>query len=113
GTDSIPMWHDGVVYYVSDAGPEHRLNIWRFDPESGEHEQITDFADYDVKFPSVGPGADGGGEIVFQNGASLYLLDLESGESRTVEVTIPGDRPKIKPRTVDASDFIAGGGISS
>ena len=28
GTDSLPMWHKNKVYYLSDAGDEHRLNIW-------------------------------------------------------------------------------------
>jgi len=66
-----------------------------------------------VKFPSVGPGRKGRGEIVFQNGSSLYLLDLRSKKSEAVEVTIPGDRPKIRPHVVDASKNLAGGGISS
>ncbi|HBE67344.1 MAG TPA: hypothetical protein DDW52_04270 [Planctomycetaceae bacterium] len=112
GTDSIPMWHGQSVYYLSDAGPNHRLNIWRYDTNSQSREQITKHADYDVKWPSIGPGAEGDGEIVYQQGSSLRLLDLSTGESEKVNVTIPGDRPRLRPQRVDASKFITGGSIS-
>jgi tricorn protease-like protein/C-terminal processing protease CtpA/Prc len=113
GTDTIPMWHGSKVYYLSDNGPEHRLNIWSYDTASGRRAQVTEFADYDCKFPSMGPGDKGEGEIVFQNGAGLFVLDLGAGRSTLVEVTVPGDRPRIRPHTVDASGFVAGGGVSS
>jgi tricorn protease-like protein/C-terminal processing protease CtpA/Prc len=113
GTDTQPMWHKQVVYYLSDAGPEHRLNIWRYDIRTGRREQVTKFKDWDIKWPSMGPGADGNGEIVYQYGSGLYLLDLKTNQSREVQVTIPGDRPTIRPRNVDVSRFITGWSISS
>lgn len=106
GTDTLPMWHGDTMYYVSDAGDEHRLNIWSYEPKSGKREQITRYSEYDVKFPSMGPGANGQGEIVLQNGASLYLLDLRTKASKQLNVTIPGARPTIRTRSVDASDYI-------
>ncbi|MCZ6682427.1 MAG: PDZ domain-containing protein, partial [Planctomycetota bacterium] len=113
GTDTQPMWHGKTVYYLSDAGPSHRLNIWSFDTEAGTRRQITDFKDFDVKWPSVGPGPDGRGEIVFQNGSALYLLDLATRRSTPVEIQIPGDRPKIRRRAADASKLIANWNVSS
>ncbi|RMF83682.1 MAG: hypothetical protein D6744_04240, partial [Planctomycetota bacterium] len=103
GTDSQPMWHDKKVYYLSDAGANHRLNIWSYDTATGQRQQLTNFAEYDVKWPSIGPGPRGDGEIVFQMGPDLMALDLSNGRTRTVEVIIPGDRPKIRPHIVDAS----------
>ncbi len=113
GTDSQPMWHGSVVYYVSDGGPEHRLNIWSFDSQSGMRRQVTKHADFDVKWPAIGPESDTRGAIVYQLGPSLRVLDLGSGESREVDVVIPGDRPTLKPRTVDASQWRANVDISS
>jgi len=107
GTDSIPMWHGQTVYYLCDAGPEHRLNIWAYDTATGARRQVTHFTEYDVKWPSIGPGDHGQGEIVFQHGPDLYLLDLENSQSRVVEVTIPGDRPTIMPQTVNAAENLA------
>lgn len=113
GTDSQPMWHGRTVYYLSDGGPEHRLNIWSFNVESGERKQVTKFEEFDCKWPSIGPGPDGGGEVVLQNGAKLYLVDLRNGESKSVEIRIPGDRPKIRPKRVNASDLIRSADVSA
>lgn len=112
GTDTLPMWHGKTVYYLSDAGETHRLNLWSYDTESGARQEITKFKDYDVRWPSMGPGSKDQGEIVFQNGSSLYLLELDAREPRAVSVTIPGDRPKIRRRTIDTSKDIMASGIS-
>ena len=112
GTDSLPMWQGKKVYYLSDAGDEARLNIWSFDIGSGERKQVTRFEDYDCKWPSIGPGVTGQGEIVFSNGSSLFLLDLSTEKSTVIEIAIPGDRPTIRPQKRDAAEGIAGGDIS-
>jgi tricorn protease len=112
GTDTQPMWHGDTVYYLSDAGPAHRLNIWAYSNSTGEHRQVTEFKDSDVRWPAIGPGPGGQGEIVFQNGTDIHLLDLATGQSSPVKVTIPGDRPSMKPRAVDASGFLNSYSIS-
>lgn len=115
GTDTIPMWQPGrsdALYYLSDDGSSHRLNIWKCELAGGSRTQVTDFKDYDVKWPSIGPGPAGAGEIVFQNGDGLYLLDLASGASRRVEVVIPGDRPSVRQQAMDASKSIQSSTIS-
>jgi tricorn protease len=106
GTDTAPMWHAGALYYLSDDGPEHRQNLWRLDPRTLAREQLTRYADYDVKWPAIGPGPKGAGEIVFQHGSELALFDLGTKRARTLEVVIPGARAKLKPRSVDASEFV-------
>jgi tricorn protease-like protein/C-terminal processing protease CtpA/Prc len=116
GTDTLPMWVPGgdgkTLYYLSDEGPEHRLNIWSYTLATGQRRQVTTFNEDDVRWPSIGPGPAGRGEIVFQLGARLMLLDLATTQSTQVKVSIPGDRPTLKPRRVDASRFIAGASIS-
>ncbi len=113
GTDSQPMWWGGKLYYLSDGGPAHRLNIWSYDPGSKSRAQVTKATEFDLKWPAVGPGADGSGEIVYQNGSSLELLSLASGASRVVNVSIPGDRPMVRPKDYDAKDFIFSRDISA
>jgi tricorn protease len=117
GTDTLPMWgvnnDTKTVYYLSDQGEQHRLNIWSYDTESGKRTQITTFADDDVRWPSIGPGdGKGKGEIVFQLGSCLMLLNLDSGKSICLNITIPGAKPKVKPRTVDAAETITASSIS-
>lgn len=106
GTDTLPMWAGGALYYLSDEGDEHRLNIWRFDPASGDRRQVTRFSEWDVKWPSMGPGRNGRGEIVFQNGSELYIHDIADGTSSAIDVVIPGARPKLATQRVDASEYI-------
>lgn len=112
GTDSLPMWNGKKVYYLSDAGDEARLNIWSYHTETGERKQVTTFEDYDCKWPSIGPGSNGKGEIVFSNGSSLYLLDLANEKSKSVDISVPGDRPTIRPKKRKVAESIAGGDIS-
>lgn len=112
GSDTAPMWHNGSVYYLSDQGEGSRLNIWRFDTATGRREQVTRFTDRDVKFPSIGPGEGGRGEIVFQLGSAIHLLDLRSGRSSAVDIRVPGARETLRDRTVDAAAQITGGAIS-
>ncbi|MSR62192.1 MAG: peptidase S41 [Planctomycetes bacterium] len=105
GVDTAPMWHGNQVYYLSDDGPSHRANLWTLDPATLKKKQLTQYADYDVKWPALGPGPKGGGEIVFQHASELALYDIASGKTSVVNVSIPGARPQLKPRAVDASSF--------
>ncbi|MDF1808376.1 MAG: S41 family peptidase [Phycisphaerales bacterium] len=113
GTDTIPMWHKDKLYYLSDNGEESRLNIWRYDPKKDSHEQITKFADNDVKFPSMGPAEASRGEIVFQLGSQIHLLNLSSKKAKPIKISIPGSLESLRPKTVDAAGQTQAGGVSS
>jgi tricorn protease len=112
GTDTLPMFHGNMIYYLADQGPEARLNIWSYDVLTGAREQITKFTDHDVRWPSMGPGPEGKGEIVLQNGPDLYLLDLATRQSKAVEVLIPGDRTMVRPAPVSVGNSIRGAELS-
>jgi tricorn protease len=112
GTDTSPMWHEATLYYLSDAGPEQRRNIWSYELKGGRRRQLTHFKDFDIKWPSIGPGPKGGGEIVFIDGVDLYLLDLATERTRQVSFTLPADRIDSHVQSVDASKFIANWSLS-
>ena len=112
GTDTIPMWHGKKIYYLSDAGPNHRLNIWCYNLETNERKQVTNFKDYDVKWPSNGPGPNGEGEIIFEYNAKLYLLNLAGEQAIPVNISIPGARPKLRPIRKDVSGRLSSWFIS-
>jgi len=115
GTDTQPMWSpDGqTMYYISDAGPAHRLNVWKYNVSSRRHKQVTYYVEHDVKFASIGPGAYGGGEIVFQVGSDLVLCNLATNQTQTVDIVIPTDRPTLRPKMVDFSEYISDSEISA
>lgn len=112
GTDSYPMWHGKKVFYLSDAGETNRLNIWEYNTETGERQAVTKYTDYDCKSPSIGPGPNGEGEIIFQKGSQLVLVNLSTREAQPVNITIPGDRPTLRPQQVDAAKFISNASLS-
>ena len=62
------------------------MNIWSFDIQTKKFKQITNFKDYDVDWPSLGNNG-----IVFQDGGSLYVLDLPSEKLNEIKVNVPDD----------------------
>jgi tricorn protease len=101
GTDTYPMWYGDTIYFASDRGPEKRLNIWAYSLASKQFRQVTDFKDYDVDWPSLGDTG-----IVFGCGGQLYVLDLPSEKLERVQVDVPDDGVRTRPRWVDASKTI-------
>ncbi len=112
GTDTQPMWWDNTLYYLSDAGEHHRINLWKYSPKSKKHTQVTFYSDNDIKWPAVGPGYKNQGEIVFQLGSDLMLFNLKMNKGEKVEVFIPGDSADVRHKEVDASKFIQSWDIS-
>ena len=101
GTDAIPMWHDQTIYFLSDRDPHKKLNLWAYDLNTKKTRQVTAFTTYDVKWPSLGPDA-----IVFENGGTLYLLDLATGDSVAVDVKVPADLPRVRRKLKNVSGLI-------
>ncbi len=101
GTDTFPMWYRSTIYFASDRGNEKRLNIWAYDLATKQVRQITDFKDYDIDWPSLGDTG-----IVFGCGGELYVLDQPSEKLEKVEVAVPNDGVRTRPRWVDASKTI-------
>src|SRR4051812_41095542 len=99
--DAQPMWHGNTIYFVSDRGANERNNIWAYDVTRNTSRQVTDFADFDITFPSIGP--DG---IVFQAGGRLYLLDLVSDKPAEVPVRVVTDATTLRGRTAKVERLI-------
>ena len=47
GVDSFPMWHGDWLYFLSDEGEGHRMNVWKYNIISLKKEQVTFFTDND------------------------------------------------------------------
>ena len=86
-TDTFPMWHGNTVYFTSDRGPEHRLNLYAYELGSKQIEQVTHFTDFDVMWPSLGDAS-----IIFENAGYLYVLDLATRQTTKLTVSLPGER---------------------
>ena len=106
-TDTFPMWHGGTIFFTSDRGADHRLNLYSYELSSKQVEQLTHFSDFDVMWPSLGPDS-----IVFENGGYLYTFDLQSKQAKKLVIYLPGDRDQSLKHWVSASKNISDFDIS-
>lgn len=94
GTDNFPMWEGRTIYFSSDR-EDGTLNIYAYDLDNKDTVRLTFFKNFDVKYPSLGDG-----QIIFQHGPGLKVLDLESKELRDVVINIPSDRRHVRTELV-------------
>ena len=82
--DIFPMWIGNEIFFASDR--DMRMNLFVYDTKSGATSKVTDFKDFDVKFPSTD-----GKHIVFENGGYIYKLDPATKKAEQVHVTLASD----------------------
>jgi tricorn protease len=99
--DELPMWHDNYIYFITDRGPEVRMNLWRYDVNKKTSEQLTKYKDYDVHFPSLGPE-----DIVYEAGGKLYLFNLASQQPKEVKINVVTDKAGLKPVSETTDKYI-------
>ena len=105
--DAQPMWHGTTLYFLSDRGANMRQNIWALDTTTNAVRQVTDFRDYDITFPAIGPN-----DIVFQAGGRLYLLDLATEKANEVKIEVVTDRLTLRPRITGVEPLIDHASVS-
>ncbi len=106
-SDTFPMWQGNTVYFTSDRGAEHKLNLYSYDIGSKQVEQLTHFDDFDVMWPSLGPDA-----IVFENAGYLYTFDLATKQTKKLTIYLPGERDQTMKHWVSTSAHITDSDIS-
>ena len=105
GTDQWPTWYGDNIYYASDR--DTRLNIWSYNTTTGEDVQITSHTDFDVMWPS---GSNG--KLVYENGGLLYVLDMLTGVSEKISVSIKYDNPNLQSSFRNVKDFVGSYSLS-
>src|SRR3989442_7408742 len=98
--DICPMWGpDNKIYFISDR--DGRMNLFVVDLNSKESKQLTNFKDFDIKFPSIGKES-----IVFEEAGHIWRYDLVSGQASPVPIEIKEDFAIGRSGLVDASKHI-------
>lgn len=103
--DIFPMWIGDEVYFASDR--DRTMNIFKINMQSKVTEKVTDFKEYDIKFPSFY-----GSDIVFENAGFIYILDTKTKQSRKVEIKINNDLPLGRSFLADATKNIQSASLS-
>ena len=79
--DIMPMWIGDEIYFISDR--DHWMNVFVYNTQTKTTAKVTDFKEYDVKFPSTD-----GHLVVFENGGWLYKLDPATKQYAKIEITL-------------------------
>ena len=83
------------------------MNLWKYDTKTKVAEQLTNFKDYDIHFPSAGPD-----DIVFEEGGNLYLYNFSSKQINEVKVSLVSDKTLLKPKIEKVDKYIQHADIS-
>jgi tricorn protease len=93
GESHSPMWYNGRVYFVSDR--DGTMNIWSMAEDGTDKKQITRHSGWDARDPSLSNG-----RIVYQLGADLWALDIATGQTTLIPITLATDLDQLRENWV-------------
>lgn len=100
--DIFPMWYQDKIYFCSDR--DRTMNLFMYDTKTKQLTKVTNYSEFDVKFPSLGADA-----IVYENGGYIYVYDLKTGKDLKVNISIADDAAIGRNELTDVSKFIENG----
>lgn len=103
--DIIPMWIGDEIFFISDR--DRTMNIFVYDTKSGKTEKVTNFTEYDVKFPSAH-----GATIVFENGGYIYKMDARTRRPEKVSITLSSDNIYARSEVKEGSRYVTALGLA-
>lgn len=101
----FPMWFGEKIFFCSDR--DRTMNIFCYNTTTKQTHKVTNFDNYDVKFPSAGNK-----EIIFENGGYLYVLNPITEETTKLTIYINDDYAVGRNKLKDASKNIGSYDIS-
>lgn len=102
--DVFPMWFGNEIYFCSDR--DRTMNLFCYNLDSKLTRKITNYTEYDIKFPSAGDNG-----IIYENGGFLYVFDVKSQQTHKVNIQIADDFLTGRNQLKDATKFL--GAVSS
>ena len=100
------MWIGDEIYFISDR--DRTMNLFAYDTKSGQTRKVTDYTEYDIKFPSSN-----GNIIVYENGGYIYKYDPRSGaQPQKINITLASDNTIARKEMMPVEDFISGYSVS-
>jgi tricorn protease len=106
-SDIIPMWNGDKIYFLSDRDENKRMNLYVYNLSDKQTKKLTDFKEFDIKFPSLGNNA-----IVFENGGYIYRFDLSTEKYEKVPIVIKEDMVLSRGGFINVSKSITNSDIS-
>lgn len=104
--DIFPMWIGEEVYFISDR--DRTMNLFAYNLKTGATEKVTNFNEYDIKFPSHH-----GNIIVFENGGYIYKFDASTRKLEKINILIGDEHIYARPALIDASRLITSADLAT
>ncbi len=95
----FPMWHGDKIYFISDR--DRTMNLFAYDTKTKQTQKLTQYTEYDIKFPSLGNES-----VIYENGGFLYNYRLSDGAITKIDVIIQNDLMSGRNQMKDAGKFI-------
>ena len=95
--DIFPMWIGNEIYYLSDR--DRIMNLFAYDTKTKQTRKVTDFTEYDCKFPSYSQDY-----VVFENGGYIYKYVVKSGKCEKVTIYLESDNVYSRPEYRNVAD---------
>ncbi|HKV26349.1 MAG TPA: PDZ domain-containing protein [Candidatus Acidoferrum sp.] len=105
GMDMFPMWHGNTIYFISDR--DGIMNLYSYDLSSKQTKKLTDYKEFDVKWPSLGPDA-----IVYENGGLLYEYSIDSGKAHNIPIEVRAEDLEARTEFKSVADDLESAAIS-
>jgi tricorn protease len=103
--DIFPMWIEDEVFFISDR--DRTMNLFVYNTKTETTEKLTDFTDFDIKFPSHH-----GSTIVFEKGGQLFSYDTRAKALNRIPVIINNDMNESREELKEVSGSIASASLS-
>ena len=103
--DIFPMWIGDEIFFLSDR--DHTMNVFVYNTKTGQTSKVTNFTEYDVKFPSCF-----GNQIVFENGGYIYKMDATAKKPEKVSITLASDNIYARPEIKDGAKYVTAASLS-
>lgn len=104
--DIMPMWIGDEIFFISDR--DMTMNIFVYNTQTKQTEKVTNYSDFDVKFPSTN-----GQIIVYEKGGYLYKLDPKTRQSVKISITLNSDNIYGRKEYRDLSENITAASVSA
>lgn len=103
--DIFPMWVGDEIYFLSDR--DRTMNLFVYDTKTKTTSKVTDFTEYDIKFPSTN-----GQLIVFENAGYIYRFDPATKKAEKVNITLTSDHLYARSEIKDGGRYMRGASLS-
>jgi len=105
GMDMFPMWHGNSIYFISDR--DGVMNLYSYDLGSKQTKKLTDYKEFDIKWPNLGPDA-----IVYENGGLLYEYNFASGATRNIPIEVRAEDIEARTEFKKVGENVGSFGLS-